>query len=87
MRTTPSTAQKVTEEPSWSLIRLVRPTGATKNSPIANREATVIVPIQAPLEISCCSSGSWALADSPSARMPIARDSTSATTPRITGTR
>ena len=32
-------------------------------------------------------SGSWALAEIPSARRPIASDSTSATTPRITGSR
>jgi hypothetical protein len=69
------------------LIRLVTPTGTTKNRPMANSDATATVPIQAPLEISWSSSGSWALADSPSARMPMASDSTSATTPRITGRR
>ena len=38
MRTTPSTSQNSTDEPSWSLIRLVRPTGTRKNRPIANSE-------------------------------------------------
>ena len=69
------------------MIRLVRPTGTTKNSPIANSDATTTVPTQAPPEISCSSSGSCALAEMPSARIPIASDSTSATTPRITGSR
>ena len=87
VRSTPSTAQNATEEPSWCLIRLVTPTGTTKNSPIANTAATATVPIQAPPDISCSSPGSWALAEMPSARMPIASDSTSATTPRITGQR
>src|SRR4026209_2720478 len=35
VRTTPSTSQKRTAEPSWSLIRLVNPTGTTKKSPTA----------------------------------------------------
>ena len=69
------------------LIRLVSPTGTTKNRPIANTSATTTVPAQAPLEISCSSSGSWAFAEMPSARRPIASDSASATTPRITGRR
>ena len=38
-------------------------------------------------EISCCSSGSWAFAEMPSAFKPIPSDSASATTPRITGQR
>ena len=87
MRSTPSTAQNSSEDPSWCLIRLVTPTGTTKNSPIAKISENTTVPAQAPLEICCSSSGSWALAEIPSARRPIASDSASATTPRITGQR
>ena len=70
MRSTPSTSQNSTEEPSWCLIRLVRPTGTTKNSPIANTTETTTVPTQAPPEISCSASGSCALAEMPSASQP-----------------
>ncbi|HWO48178.1 MAG TPA: DUF1385 domain-containing protein [Solirubrobacterales bacterium] len=35
VRRIPSTSQKRNAEPSWSLIRLVRPTGMTKKRPIA----------------------------------------------------
>ena len=38
MRSRPSTIQKSTGEPSWPLIRLVSPTGTTKNRPIAKHE-------------------------------------------------
>jgi hypothetical protein len=69
------------------LTRLVTPTGTTKNRPIAKTAATATVPIQAPPDISWSSPGSCALAEIPSARIPIASDSTSATTPRITGQR
>ena len=34
VRSTPSTSQKRIGEPSWSLIRLVAPTGMTKKSPM-----------------------------------------------------
>ena len=40
----PSTSQNSTEEPSWSLIRLVRPTGTRKNSTTANTSATTTRP-------------------------------------------
>ena len=63
------------------------PTGTTKNRPIANTTETSTVPNQAPPEISCSSSGSCALAEMLSARRPMPSDSTSATTPRITGRR
>src|SRR2546421_3639625 len=68
-------------------MRLVRPTGTTKNRPTANTIATTTVPTQAPLEIGSSSSGSCALAEMPSALKPIFRDSTRATTPRMIGQR
>ncbi len=69
-------------------MRLVSPTGSTKNSPIANAsEITIVTPHAAPESCSCSSSGSCALADSVSARSPIASDSASAITPRMTGSR
>src|SRR3954471_6939815 len=83
----PSTIQKSSEEPSWSLMRLVTPTGTTKNRPIARTSATTTVPNHIPPEMSCSSSGSWALAEMPSALKPITIDSTSATTPRTIGRR
>ena len=46
-----------------------------------------IVPAHMPLEISCSSSGSWALAEMPSALKPTLIDSPSAMTPRMTGRR
>src|SRR3954452_23598713 len=87
VRRTPSTSQNRNAEPSLSLKMLVRPTGTTKNSPIASASAATIVPAHMPLEMSSSSSPSWALAEMPSARKPIASDSTSATTPRMTGQR
>src|SRR3954451_738933 len=84
---TPSTSQKKKPLPSWSLIRLVSPTGTTKNSPMAKASATTIVPAHMPFPISSSSSSSWALAEMPSALKPICSDSTSATTPRTTGSR
>ena len=69
------------------MIRLVRPTGATKNTPIANTSETSTVPNQAPLEISSSSPGSCALAEIVSARIPIASDSARAVTPRMIGSR
>jgi hypothetical protein len=74
-----------------SLNRLVRPAGSRKNSPTAKASATTIVPIQVPPPISsrspCSSSGICALAEMFSALKPIPSDSTSATTPRNTGSR
>ena len=66
---------------------LVRPTGTTKNSPIASASAATTVPTHMPLEIGSSSSGSWALAEMPSALKPIFSDSASATTPRMIGQR
>ncbi len=48
----PSTSQNSTGEPSWFLIRLVIPTGTTKNSTIASTSATTIVPSQTARGIS-----------------------------------
>ena len=87
MRTIPSTSQKRNDELSWSLIRLVSPTGTTKNRPTASARATTTVPTHMPPEISFSSSGSWALAEMPSALKPMTSDSTSATTPRMIGRR
>src|SRR3954471_21721648 len=83
----PSTSQKKNPLCSWSLIRLVSPTGTTKNSPMAKASATTIVPAHMPLPISSSSSSICALADSPRALKPMPSDSTSATTPRMTGRR
>ena len=52
-------------------MRLVSPTGTTKNRPTASASATTTVPNHMPPEISCSSSGSWALAEMPSALKPI----------------
>src|SRR3954453_22248648 len=68
-------------------MRLVAPTGRTKNSPTARTTEKTTVPIHAPLEISSASSPSWALAEMPSALKPIFSDSARATTPRMTGRR
>ena len=87
MRRTPSTSQNRNAEPSSSLKMLVRPTGTTKNSPIASASAATTVPTHMPLEIGSSSSGSWALAEMPSALKPIFSDSASATTPRMIGQR
>ena len=87
VRRTPSTSQNRKAEPSLSLKRLVRPTGTTKNSPIASASAATTVPTHMPLEIGSSSSGSWALAEMPSALKPIFSDSASATTPRTIGQR
>ncbi len=87
----PSTTQNRTEEPSWPLIRLVSPTGTRKNRTMASTRATTIVPAHTPLEISSgsslSSSESCALADTSSARKPIAIEPPSATTPRTIGSR
>src|SRR5436190_1677756 len=83
----PSISQNSSEECRESLIRLVSPTGTTKNRPTAKAIATTTVPIHAPLEIGSSSSGSWALAEMPSALKPSFSDSTSATTPRMIGQR
>src|SRR5215211_6927289 len=92
VRSTPSTSQNRIEEPSWSLIRLVAPTGTTKNRPTASTsDSTIVAPqVNPPIcgASSSPSSGSiWALAEIASARKPIFNDSASATTPRITGKR
>ena len=59
----PSTSQKSTEEPSWSLIRLVAPTGTTKNRPIARTSDRAIVrPQVKPPICARCSSPSSARA-------------------------
>ncbi len=87
MRTIPSTSQKRNDEFSWSLMRLVSPTGTTKKRPTASASATTTVPNHMPPEISFSSSGSWALAEMPSALKPMTSDSTSATTPRTIGRR
>src|SRR5215207_1755339 len=91
VRRTPSTSQKSKAEPSWSLIRLVAPTGITKNRPIARTSEKAIVRphIQPPISslFPSSSSSSWALAEIASARKPIFSDSARATTPRMTGNR
>ena len=91
VRSTPSTSQKSNGEPSWSLIRLVRPTGMTKKRPTASASERAIVRPQTQPPISSgspsSSSSSWALADIASALKPIFIDSPSATTPRRTGSR
>ena len=56
MRSTPSTSQKRNDEFSWSLIRVVRPTGTTKNRPTASASAKRTVPAHVPLPISSSSS-------------------------------
>ena len=75
----------------WSWKMFVRPAGSRKKSPTANSSAKTIVPTQAPPPISVfspsSSGGICAFAEMPSARNPILSDSTSAATPRITGTR
>src|SRR6266516_4719485 len=91
VRRTPSTSQKSTGEPSWSLIRLVAPTGTTKKMPIARiRDSATVTPQTKP-PIGSGSSPSvgsiCALAEIARARKPIRSDSASATTPRITGQR
>src|SRR4051794_29392073 len=91
VRRHPSTIQKRTDEPSWSLIRLVAPTGTTKKSPMAStsERATVAPHVKPPIGSgSLPSSGSiWAFAEIASAWKPMRSDSARATTPRITGTR
>ncbi len=91
VRRTPSTSQKSSEEPSWSLIRLVRPTGTTKKRPTASSSERAIVRPQTQPPISSClpssSSSSWALAEIASALKPIFIDSPRATTPRMIGRR
>src|ERR1035437_2222843 len=91
VRTSPSTTQNSTEDPSCPLIRLVRPTGTRKNRTIASASARTTVPAHIPLEISCFSSSSstgiWALAETSRALKPIAIEPPSATTPRMIGSR
>ena len=91
VRSIPSTSQKRKGEPSWSLIRLVSPTGTTKKRPTASSSEKAIVRPQTQPPISSCSPSSsssiWALAEIASARKPIFIDSPRATTPRMTGRR
>src|SRR3954471_20768978 len=89
VRSTPSTSQKRRAEPSQSLIRLVAPTGMTKNSPTASRSEKKIVrpQMKPPISSSSSPSDSCLLAEIASARKPIASDSPRATTPRMTGSR
>ena len=84
-RTTPSTSQNQKPAPSQRSIRPVRNSGAMKNSPTAKAKAmTSVTPIS--FLPSCCSSSpSDSLAEMVSARTPMARDSTRATTPRTIG--
>src|SRR5947207_2222969 len=64
VRRTPSTSQNRNGEPSWSLIRLVAPTGTTKKSPIARiSERAIVNPQVKPPISSWSSSASWALAE------------------------
>src|SRR3954447_25028720 len=45
VRRTPSTSQNRIDDPSWSLIRLVAPTGTTKNRPTARAsDSTIVAP-------------------------------------------
>ena len=67
--------------------RFVIAAGSRKNRPIDSASAKTIVPVHAFEEISSSSSPSCALAEMPSALKPMASDSNSATTPRITGRR
>ena len=83
----PRRARRGRTSSSWSLMRLVSPTGTTKNRPTASASATTTVPTHMPPEISFSSSGSCALAEMPSALKPMTSDSTSATTPRTIGRR
>ena len=93
MRIVPSTSQNSSEEFSWCLIRLVRPTGIRKNSTMANATASTTVPIQTAFGISSGSSppfssgGSCALAETSRARKPIAIEPPRATMPRMMGSR
>ena len=52
VRRTPSTSQKSSAEPSWSLIRLVSPTGMTKKRPTASSSEKAIVSPQTQPPIS-----------------------------------
>src|SRR5829696_8442553 len=91
VRRTPSTSQKSSADPSWSLIRLVSPTGMTKKRPIASARESAIVSPQTQPPISSgspsSSSSSCALAEIASALKPIFIDSPRATTPRMIGSR
>src|ERR1700742_1007514 len=76
VRSTPSTSQKRTGEPSCPLIRLVSPTGTTKKRPIAriSEKAIVRPQTQPPISSGSPSSSSsiWALAEIARARKPSA---------------
>ena len=75
VRSTPSTSQNRSAEPSWSLIRLVAPTGMTKNSPIASTsEKKIVSPqVKPPISSSSSPSASCALAEIARALKPILR--------------
>ena len=62
---TPSTSQNSTGDPSWFLIRLVSPTGITKNSTIDSATASTIVPAHTARGISCCSGSGCSLTSLP----------------------
>jgi hypothetical protein len=61
VRRTPSTSQNSSDEPSWSLIRLVSRRDDEEQAD-ASASATSTVPAHMPPEISSSSSGSCALA-------------------------
>src|SRR5829696_4519628 len=89
VRSTPSTSQKRSAEPSQSLIRLVAPTGITKKRPTASTSEKKIVrpQVKPPISSSSSPSASCLLAEMARALNPIFSDSARATTPRITGRR
>ena len=94
VRTMPSTSQNRNEELSWSLIRLVRPTGTGRTARSRARARRRPCRPHRRSEISSrllavlpSSGGSWALAEISSALKPIASDPPSATTPRMIGRR
>ena len=88
VRSTPSTSQKRSAEPSGPRSGCGA-TGMTKKRPTASRSEKMIVRPQVKPPISCgsSSSASCALAEIARARKPIFSDSARATTPRITGSR
>ena len=67
MRSTPSTSQNSTEEPSWSLIRLVEPDRHDEEQPDREDQRERRRPRPGAAGDLLSSSGSWALAEIPSA--------------------
>ena len=84
VRTTPSTSQKRTAEPSWSLIRLVSADRDDEEEPDREdqRERDGQPPGEAADRLGSSSSSICAFAENASARKPIFSDSARATTPR-----